>query len=209
MFQEEYIQQYDSRTSFSTKSAAYIKVCKKITIKSSTYSSTITLNWWPKQLFRCCQNAGHKQQACGELVVQLEHPVVDGHLVQLQETAGGVSDHVQQVRHAADLSNHLTSDKLLTWSFMFIGVYWSRRPSDVTMRRDDTMVWVTWWRSVPDKLKMNINTFYSAAAALVSHPHILTGDQWLVRGEVGVKASSHWRTIYSQTCVCSVCPLHS
>ena len=62
---------------------------------------------------------------------------------------------------------------------MFIGVYWSPRPSDVTMRRDDTiMVWVTWGRSVPDKLKMNINTFYSAAAAL-SPTH---SDGWPVVG---------------------------
>ena len=61
------------------------------------------------------QHTGEQQQTGGELelrviiyiqchqhsylVVQLEHPVVDGDLVKLEEAAGGLGDDVQNVRH--------------------------------------------------------------------------------------------------------------
>lgn len=50
------------------------------------------------------QHTGHQQEAGGELVVELEHPVVNADLVQLQEAAGGLGHHIQEVSHVTNNS---------------------------------------------------------------------------------------------------------
>ena len=105
-------------------------------------------------------------------------------------------------RYAMMPLNYNINGKLSTWSFMFVGVYWSR---PVFTTRDDTIL-VTWsqgggviQRWFEDEHK---HIFYSPAAADVQ-PELLVG-----RGEASgpMKASSHWRTIWSLVRhVCCVC----
>ena len=81
-----------------------------------TYRSCITLDRRTKKLpekqdlitispsnmtrLLCCgEHAAEDQYDGGELVEQLEPPVVNGHLVDLQEVAGHLSHGPNQVRH--------------------------------------------------------------------------------------------------------------
>ena len=73
--------------------------------------------WWTRTQSYHVQCHQHSY-----LVVQLEHPVVDGDLVKLEEAAGGLGDDVQNIRHDSCQLRHIiwkdpTEEQTKHWSW--------------------------------------------------------------------------------------------
>ena len=71
------------------------------------------------KLLCSCQHTAEYKDGGAELVEQLEGPVVDGHLVKLQEAAGRLRHHPQQLRHGAQAQDNSV---LLSYSLQGISI---------------------------------------------------------------------------------------
>lgn len=66
-----------------------------------SHRACVTLNGRPKELCHGDEDAACYEDGGGGLVEELEAPVVDADLVDLQEAAGGLRHRPDQVRHLA------------------------------------------------------------------------------------------------------------
>ena len=70
-------------------------------MRLASYRACVTLDGGPKELRHGDEDAACYEDGCGGLVEELEAPVVDADLVDLQEAAGGLRHRPDQVRHLA------------------------------------------------------------------------------------------------------------
>ena len=72
---------------------------------SYTYRACVTLDGGPEELGHGDEDAAGDQDGGGRLVEELEAPVVDADLVDLEEAAGGLRHRPDQVRHLDSLTS--------------------------------------------------------------------------------------------------------
>ena len=71
-----------------------------------SHRACVTLDGGPKELCHGDEDAACYEDRGGGLVEELEAPVVDADLVDLQEAAGGLRHRPDQVRHLASTLPH-------------------------------------------------------------------------------------------------------